>query len=169
MNAAPCCASFNVRCLETNSLLSPQTLFPILFTHFSVISNEIFPTDDSEHEWIVRACRKAWDEVAGVDPEKFVYNQNWRDQQYQLKRSFKTLLLRILFVGLGYNTIGNDGFVLSFFLSAVNDKTFFGLYFIFSCDALFSIKNWCFCSQLSREAFYWFLCWTEMHFCLSEV
>lgn len=46
---------------------------------------------------------------------KAVYNQNWRDRQYQLKRSFKTLLLRILSVGLGYNTIGNDGFVLSFF------------------------------------------------------
>ncbi|XP_078128200.1 MORN repeat-containing protein 5 [Sander vitreus] len=28
--------------------------------------------DDSEHEWIVRTCRKAWDEVAGVDPEKSV-------------------------------------------------------------------------------------------------
>ncbi|XP_054468831.1 MORN repeat-containing protein 5 [Anoplopoma fimbria] len=28
--------------------------------------------DDSEHEWIVRTCRKAWDEVVGVDPEKSV-------------------------------------------------------------------------------------------------
>ncbi|XP_056258788.1 MORN repeat-containing protein 5 isoform X1 [Seriola aureovittata] len=26
--------------------------------------------DDSEHEWIVRTCRKAWDEVVGIDPEK---------------------------------------------------------------------------------------------------
>ncbi|XP_029024898.1 MORN repeat-containing protein 5 [Betta splendens] len=26
--------------------------------------------DDSEHEWIVRTCRKAWDEVVDADPEK---------------------------------------------------------------------------------------------------
>ncbi|XP_070781198.1 MORN repeat-containing protein 5 [Enoplosus armatus] len=28
--------------------------------------------DDSEHEWIVRTCRKAWDQVSGVEPEKSV-------------------------------------------------------------------------------------------------
>lgn len=43
-----------------------------IYTPFSIISNEIFPTDDSEHEWIVRTCRKSWDEVVGVDPEKSV-------------------------------------------------------------------------------------------------
>ncbi|XP_029372247.1 MORN repeat-containing protein 5 [Echeneis naucrates] len=26
--------------------------------------------DDSEHEWIVRTCRKSWDEVVGIDPGK---------------------------------------------------------------------------------------------------
>ncbi|XP_006788841.1 MORN repeat-containing protein 5 isoform X2 [Neolamprologus brichardi] len=26
--------------------------------------------DDQEHEWIVRTCRKAWDEVCGAEPEK---------------------------------------------------------------------------------------------------
>ncbi|KAM4635152.1 MORN repeat-containing protein 5 [Polymixia lowei] len=25
--------------------------------------------DDQEHEWIVRTCRKAWDEIVGYDPD----------------------------------------------------------------------------------------------------
>lgn len=37
-------------------------------SQISTNSNEISPTDDPEHEWIVRTCRKAWDEV-GADPE----------------------------------------------------------------------------------------------------
>lgn len=35
-----------------------------------IISLWIFPPDDQEHEWIVRTCRKAWDEVCGAEPEK---------------------------------------------------------------------------------------------------
>lgn len=82
-NAAPRCASFSlrvglffliqsqVRRLEKHLVLL-QTLCAILYTHFSINTTEIFPTDDSEHEWIVRTCRKAWDEAVGVDPEKSV-------------------------------------------------------------------------------------------------
>ena len=33
----------------------------------------IFCTDDDEHEWIVRTCRKGWDEIVG-------YQQNPADK-----------------------------------------------------------------------------------------
>lgn len=51
-------------------LLFRSFFFQCFFFEISIILNKIFPTDDSEHEWIVRTCRKASDEVVNVDPEK---------------------------------------------------------------------------------------------------
>ncbi|MED6250627.1 MORN repeat-containing protein 5 [Ataeniobius toweri] len=38
-------------------------------------------TDDSEHEWIVRTCRKAWDEPAGGDPQNSFATRSEEDSK----------------------------------------------------------------------------------------
>lgn len=32
-------------------------------------SSSSSPTDDDEHEWIIRTCRKGWDEIVGHRPK----------------------------------------------------------------------------------------------------
>lgn len=45
----------------------------IWHARFACDELHIFCTDDDEHEWIVRTCRKGWDEIVG-------YQQNPADK-----------------------------------------------------------------------------------------
>jgi len=44
--------------------------------------------DDQEHEWIVRTCRKSWDEFIGPYPRSSTLEENWEHTQFIIWMSF---------------------------------------------------------------------------------
>ena len=60
----------------SNVLILSVLLTPIILLtdpHYFVLTDPRYFaltfTDDDEHEWIVRTCRKGWDEIVGYKPK----------------------------------------------------------------------------------------------------
>ena len=108
------------------------------------VFHQLFSIDDSEHEWIVQTCRKAWDEVG--DPEKSVALRNKDSNNIDWKRQ----VLKCTYFNLAFRTklklIWMKSLALFFDLVLNEWKRNYRIYrsIYFWCNCLFSFDHYCF-------------------------
>ena len=77
-------SEFQLFCLEMDDSMLYVSISLVLFVFFL-----FYFEDDDEHDWILKTCRKGWDENVGYRPDLIKWEASWSLKRPTESREFK--------------------------------------------------------------------------------